>query len=115
MVVAECDPKLYREVHKFALSAFDEAKKYYHVTTDLTRIPDIDTLSDEELPGLFEQNDPRQLIHITYGLILNAKADGAPLFRGRLYKLWRDHEEVYARHLDRHISKHLELLYSEIN
>ena len=114
-VVAECDPKLYREVHKFALSAFDEAKKYYHVTTDLTRIPDIDTLSDEELPGLFEQNDPRQLIHITYGLILNAKADGAPLFRGRLYKLWRDHEEVYARHLDRHISKHLELLYSEIN
>lgn len=114
-VVAECDPKLYREVHKFALSAFDEAKKYYHVTTDLTRIPDIDTLSDEELPGLFEQNDPRQLIHITYGLILNAKADGAPLFRGMLYKLWRDHEEVYARHLDRHISKHLELLYSEIN
>lgn len=114
-VVAECDPKLYREVHKFALSAFDEAKKYYHVTTDLTRIPDIDTLSDEELPGLFEQNDPRQLIHITYGLILNAKADGAPLFCGRLYKLWRDHEEVYARHLDRHISKHLELLYSEIN
>lgn len=114
-VVAECDPKLYREVHKFALSAFDEAKKHYHVTTDLTRIPDIDTLSDEELPGLFEQNDPRQLIHITYGLILNAKADGAPLFCGRLYKLWRDHEEVYARHLDRHISKHLELLYSEIN
>ena len=114
-VVAECNPKLYREVHKFALSAFDEAKKHYHVTTDLARIPDIDTLSDEELPGLFEQNDPRQLIHITYGLILNAKADGAPLFRGRLYKLWRDHEEVYARHLDRHISKHLELLYSEIN
>ena len=85
------------------------------MTTDLTRIPDIDTLSDEELPGLFEQNYPRQLIHITYGLILNAKADGAPLFRGRLDKLWRDHEEVYARHLDRHISKHLELLYSEIN
>lgn len=114
-VVAECDPGLYREVHKFALSAFGEAKKYYHVTTDLSKIPDVDALSDSELPGLFEQNDPRQLIHITYGLILNAEENGEPLFRNRLYKLWRDNEEVYVRRLDRHISKHLELLYSEVN
>jgi len=42
LVVATTDPGLYREVHTFALSAFPEAKKYYHVTTDLTKIPALD-------------------------------------------------------------------------
>lgn len=114
-VVAKCDPALYREVHKYALSAFSEATKYYHVTTDLSKIPDVDTLSDSDLPLLFEQNDPRQLIHITYGMILNAVDDsGQPMFRKQLYELWHKEAEVYAQHLDRHISKHLQLLYSEV-
>jgi len=107
-VVAQGDPALYREVHKYALEAFDEARKYYHVTTDLMKIPDVDKLSDKELPGLFNQNDSRQLIHITYGLILTKKnADGSFTFRDRLYKFWRDHEEDYAQALEKHIGKHL--------
>lgn len=110
-VVAECDPALYREVHKYALSAFSEATKYYHVTTVLSNIPCIDSLSDSELPALFEQNDARQLIHITYGLILNKKrADGIYEFKDRLYKLWEEHSEEYKAALMRHIGRHLELL-----
>ncbi len=113
-VVAACDPALYREVHAYALdTAFAEARKYYHVTTDLSRIPPLGTLSDGELEGLFDQNDARQLIHITYGLILTAKgADGSFRFRDRLFRLWRRHDEEYAARLDRHIGRHLELLYS---
>jgi hypothetical protein len=107
-VVAQGDPALYREAHKYALEAFDEARKYYHVTTDLKTIPDVDKLSDRELPGLFNQNDSRQLIHITYGLILTKKnADGSFAFRDRLYKFWKDHEEDYAQALEKHIGKHL--------
>lgn len=114
-VVAQCDPKLYREVHAFALEHFAEATKYYHVTTDLDRIPALESLCDSELPGLFEMNDARQLIHITYGLILSAKSEnGEELFKTRLYSLWRSHREEYALALERHISKHLQLLYSEI-
>jgi hypothetical protein len=110
-VIALVDPALYREVHKYALSAFDEARKYYHVTTDLAKIPHVDSLSDAELPGLFENNDSRQLIHITYGLILNNKnPDGSFAFKDRLYRLWRQREEVYAQALERHIGKHLDLL-----
>jgi hypothetical protein len=108
---AVIDPGLYREVHAYALSAFDEARKYYHVTTDLGKIPALDTLADEELPGLFSNNDARQLIHITYGLILNKKnPDGSFSFKDRLYKLWSDHEDVYAEALVKHIGKHLDLL-----
>ena len=73
-VVSQCDAALYREIHRFALEHFEEATKYYHVTTELSRIPNIDSLEDAELPGLFDLPDARQLIHITYGLILTAPA-----------------------------------------
>ena len=115
-VIACVDPALYREVHRYALTAFDEACKYYHVTTDLSKIPDVDSLSDDELPSLFENNDSRQLIHITYGLILGKKNppshgnDGSFTFRDRLYRVWRQNEEAYAQALERHIGKHLDKL-----
>ena len=113
--VAQIDAKLYREVHKYALSRFDDASKFYHVTTDLNKIPDIDTLEDEKLPWLFTLNDARQLIHITYGYILTDKdANGNYIFKDRLYKLWRENESVYADMLYSHIGKHLSLLYSGI-
>ena len=111
-VAALKDPALYREIHTYALNeAFDEARKYYHVTTNLKNIPGLDTLKDAELPGLFEQNDSRQLIHITYGLILNKKNDdGSYAFKDRLYKLWQDRAEDYAKALVKHIGKHLSKL-----
>ena len=112
-IIAEHDPKLYREVHKYALEeAFTEASKYYHVTTDLTKIPALDTLTDEQLPDLFKQNDARQLIHITYGLILTVKnADGTFVFRDRLFSAWRKYAEEYAVRLDEHIGRHLQEVY----
>jgi hypothetical protein len=110
-VTAKIDPCLYREIHSYALTAFNEAKKYYHVTTDLTKIPGLDTIKDEELEKLFDNDSSRQLIHITYGLILSKKnTDGSFTFKDRLYKLWRDNENEYRNALVKHIGKHLELL-----
>ncbi len=110
-VIAMVDPKFYREVHAYALEAFDEATKYYHVTTDLTKIKPLSEVSDADLPKYFDENDARQLIHITYGLILSRKnADGSFTFRDKLYSLWREHEAVYTGALVRHIGRHLNLL-----
>ena len=107
-IVAEHNPELYRQIHRYALDeAFDEAKKYYHVTTNLANIPALDTLSDDELPGLFENNDSRQLIHITYGLILTN-----PKFRQPLFDTWRTYREEYAEAVHRHIGRHLQMVYS---
>jgi len=108
---AVADPSLYREIHSYALTAFDDARKYYHVTTDLSAIPDISAVKDNALVGLFENNDARQLIHITYGHILTQKnPDGSFMFKDRLYKLLREHEEEYRSALVKHIGKHLKLL-----
>lgn len=113
-VVAMTEPGLYREVHAFALGAFDEATKYYHVTTDLNKIPSLDALRDAQLPSLFDQNDARQLIHITYGLILNAQdASGAHRFRERLYRCWRANDALCYDRLEKHIGRHLALLMGE--
>jgi hypothetical protein len=110
--IAKVDPDFYRQIHKYALSMFDEAKKFYHVTTDLTRIPDVDSLKDDELVDLFTQNDARQLIHITYGFILNHKDENDRfIFKNKLYTLWRKEKDVYAEMLYKHIGHHMELLY----
>ena len=110
-IVALRAPGMYREIHQFALGAFDEARKYYHVTTDIGAIPDINSLTDAQLPDLFNDNNARQLIHITYGLILTAKdANGTSRFKTRLYKFWREHSDEYAQALARHIGRHLEKL-----
>ena len=111
-LVAIVDPKLYREVHAFALSKFEEVTKYYHVTTDISRIPDVSTLDDKALVKLFDHNDARQLIHITYGPILSTKdAKDHYLFKDRLYDLWQVHQKQYSDLLFHHIGRHLESLY----
>jgi len=110
-VVAEADPQLYREIHSYALSVFDEARKYYHVTTDLSKLPNISLFKDEDLPKLIDNNEVRQLIHITYGLILNKKNnEGSFEFKDKLYKLWQINENKYRSALVKHIGKHLKLL-----
>ncbi len=110
-VVAMKDPSLYREIHRFALENFAKDRASYNLTTDLSRIPDIDTIADDELVNFFKQNDSRQLIHITYGSILRAKDDeGKYIFKDRIYKILFEYEEDHYRELSNHIRKHLELL-----
>ena len=110
-VVAMKDPALYREIHRFALENFAKDRASYNLTTDLSRIADIDTITDDELINLFKQNDSRQLIHITYGSILRAKDDkGKYIFKDKIYQILFRFEEDHYRELSKHIKRHLELL-----
>lgn len=112
-VVAMKNPNLYREIHRFALKNFKKDRASYNLTTDLSRVPDIDTITDDKLINLFKQNDSRQLIHITYGSILSAKDDeGKYIFKDRIYKILFEHEEDHYRELSNHIKRHLEPLIS---
>ena len=110
-VIAMKNPALYREIHRFALKNFEKDKASYNLTTNLSRVPDVDAIADDELINLFKQNDSRQLIHITYGSILSAKNDeGKYIFKDRIYKILCEYEEDHYRELSDHISRHLELL-----
>ena len=104
-------PSLYREIHNFASKVFQDARRYYHVSTEQSDLPKIDDMPDNQLPSLFQNNAVRQLIHITYGQILTATdSNGVSLFKDRLYEVWHKYAEEYAEMLDQHIGRHLELL-----
>ncbi|MGQ9645059.1 MAG: tagaturonate epimerase family protein [Thermodesulfobacteriota bacterium] len=110
-LIASLSPPLYREMHRFAVRKFGEAAKLYHVTTDLKAIPDLDELRDQELPALLDKDNSRQLLHITYGYLLNAKDDrGRHLFKERIYETLFKHEEEYWSLLEKHIGRHLSSL-----
>lgn len=110
-VITAKNPALYRRMHQFALENLSEARKYYHIGADPTRVPDINKMSDAELPGLMDLVDSRQVLHITYGLILQAKnPDGTLTFRNEIYDTLDKFEAEYYATLERHIGKHLKLL-----
>lgn len=107
-LVALRNPSLYREMHRYALILFKEASKRYPVTTDLSQIPNLQELHDQELPRLLDQEDSRQLLPIPYGYLLNAKDKaGKNLFRDPLYHTLTQYEEEYWSLLEKHMKNHL--------
>jgi hypothetical protein len=104
-VIAENDPVLYRVMHKCALDNFNDMLKLYHITADISKIPNVDEMYDEDLAKLMDMNEARQLLHITYGPILNDKSI-RPLFFAAMHQF----ENEYMEKLKKHFEKHLSLL-----
>ena len=114
-VIASKQPTLFREIYAFALERFAEATAYYHVTTDLAKAPDATVMLDTDLKKVLQQADGRQVLHITYGLVLTAKnADGTYRFRDMIYKALDIEEDAYNDTLFLHIQKHLLKLGMEV-
>jgi len=109
--VAGVNPGLYRRMHAYALEHFHEALAYYHVKADLQAIRPLDQVADEDLPKYMDDDDARQLIHITYGILLQAvDGEGKPLFKDEFFRTLSEQEEAYNHALQKHIGKHLQLL-----
>ena len=99
---------LFREIFDFAREHFNADKASYHVSADLARVPRAADLKDSQLPTLIEDRDARQILHVTYGSVLGARNDdGSYRFRDRLLALLREHDELYARYLERHLGRHI--------
>lgn len=108
-VIAEKEPELYRRMHQTALEHFAEAARYYEVHCDPERIASLEETADEKLPEYMEQDDARQLLHITYGFMLK---EGEGL-RGCIMDTLEKQKEVYRMNLERHFAKHLSMLGCE--
>ena len=114
-IIAKCSPGLYREVHEFALANLAEAKKYYHITENTDNIADLNEISDDRLADYLDKDDARQVLHITYGLILQAENDdGTTLFKDRIFNVLNMHESEYYNELQMHIGRHLTALGVDI-
>lgn len=103
--IAKCNPPLYRKIHKKALQYFQEALKYYHITADISKLQNIDEVKDENLINFLENDDSRQLLHITYGGILKDAE-----IKEDFFDTLSEFEEIHYEFVKNHIIKHMELL-----
>lgn len=105
--VADGAPSLYRDIHRWVLANHAEALRFYHIRGVAANVPDIAALSDEQLPGLFDIDDWRQVLHISYGLVLQSEGTG---FRDALYSFWASEEALHDASVEGHLRRHLESL-----
>jgi len=98
--VAQVEPALFREILTLARERYATDRATYHVSAQLINVPAPDVLSDADLPGLLEQFDARQVLHVTFGSVLDRFGD-------QLLTALRDHEEAYYRTLESHFQRHL--------
>jgi hypothetical protein len=112
--VAAVDPELMRRIWRVALEAYATARASYHVSAALPGVPAPVALSAVELAGLFDEPDTREILHVTYGTVLNderASGDEAATAEATLGNdvrraIW-EHREAYWARLAEHIGRHL--------
>jgi hypothetical protein len=97
---ATLDPELFREIVTFAIGRYPTDRASYHVSADPSRVATPDALGQSQLPELLEQFDARQVLHVTFGSVLER-------FGERLRNVLRADEESYAAVLERHFGRHL--------
>ena len=107
-VIAMKDPVLFREILDYAVSLYEVERKSYFVSADMKKIKPGAHYRDNELPGLFESNDVRQALHVTYGRVLTDKDKRSQYrFRDRVYDCLKKNENVHYELLIKHFDRHL--------
>jgi len=100
-VWAEVDPAAFRVVLAFARARYEADRATYHVSANLREVPETGTLDDSALPCLLDQFAARQVLHVTFGSVLDAFGQSLRAVlhahEGRYHTLLRDH---FARHLE---------------
>jgi len=107
-VVARHDVPMFREIIRFCRDRFETDRATYHISAALDKVPGEGSLSDGDLERVYlDEDDGRQILHVTFGSVLTAKEDGRPIFRGRLYSLLNREAATYVEVLQKHIGRHI--------
>ncbi len=119
--IAAIDTGLFAEIYTFARERYTTDRTSYHVSAELERAPLPEFVRN--WPGLLEQFDAREILHVTFGSVLTEKTalgarslapgatSGTPgtwRFYDRFVDLLRANPEAYASNLEKHFIRHLE-------
>ncbi len=108
-VVASKETSLFREILDYSAGLYEVEKKSYHVSADIKKVKKASEYNDKELKELFNINDIRQILHVTYGRVLTDKNDsGKYLFRENIYKCLIENEDLHYEYLITHFHRHLD-------
>lgn len=100
-VAAAFDPRLFRRALAIGHGRFETDRKSYLIGARLAAVPQPDDLSDADLPRLLDDDDARQVLHVTFGSALDAL--GSEL-KALLAEREAEHEEGLARHFVKHLA-----------
>lgn len=106
--IASTSPDLFREIHGFALERYETDRATYHVSASLAGARRFADVPDGDLPAALESVDARQVLHVTYGSVLNERdGQGRLRFADRLFAALRASREAYATGLEAHFVRHM--------
>jgi len=107
-VVAFAEPEEFRKILDFARIEYEKEKNSYHVSADLKNVHTSSNYSNKQLLELFDQNDARQVLHVTFGIVLTSvDQNGKSIFRDKIYDCLKKNEEVHYNYLINHFKNHL--------
>ncbi|MBN1935462.1 MAG: hypothetical protein JW934_12410 [Anaerolineae bacterium] len=101
--IAAIDPPLFRNILDFSFERYEQDKVSYHVSADPAQALASSSLANEELAHTLDNFHNRQMLHVTFGSVLNDER-----FRARFFAALRENEEAYYRVLEAHFDRHLE-------
>jgi hypothetical protein len=104
--LAQVEPGLFRKMLALSIERYPLERASYHVSAELERVPDPASLPDAALPGLLDQFDARQVLHVTFGSLLER-------YGSDLRRILSEHAEEYYQALERHFVRHLGLLMGD--
>lgn len=108
-VVALKMPELFREIYDYCLSLYEIERNSYHVSADVRKLNCSKEYSNEELVELFNNNDLRQVLHVTFGRVLTDKNDkGEFIFKEKLINCLKQNEETHYTVIINHFKRHLD-------
>jgi tagaturonate epimerase len=97
-VVAMKNTDLFKAIWQVSLERFEIDRHSYHLSCDTSRIPK--DLVDEDLVTLLDQRDARQVLHVTFGSVLEK-------FKSDIVHTLTTYDELYYDTLALHFEKHL--------
>lgn len=107
--IATKAPELFGEILDFARSRYETDKASYHVSANLDKVPPAEACAPKDFRKLFEENNARQVLHVTFGSVLTHKDDAGKLvFKDRLMRALEEHEDAHYEILRRHFRRHIE-------
>jgi hypothetical protein len=100
--IARLDASLFRDILKFACERYPADRATYHVSAEVAKVPASSAWPDTRLPELLEDFHARQILHVTFGSVIQDTH-----FRDRFFDTLRAHEAVYTDLIERHFDRHL--------
>jgi hypothetical protein len=98
--ISRVEPGFFREMLALALERYESDRATYHVSADPAKVPLPEELSDDQLGGVLDQFDGREVLHVTFGSVLDR-------FGVRLLAALDAHEEEYYAALEANFERHL--------